>query len=139
MPRNVIAGRPCPEAEAVELVVRPPGRVVVRPVESVARVPRAGRLGAHDLSSPVEEALRARCLPDAGHRVRDEASVAEPAVVAVLPERRCRGVRARRRLAGSDHVDRARAEIGYVFVPAEMSSRHAPAAVPTASTNPSAW
>ena len=65
VPRNVIAGRPGPEAEAVELVVRPPGRVVVRAVEPVASVPRTGRFGAHDVSSPVEEALRARCLPNA--------------------------------------------------------------------------
>jgi hypothetical protein len=62
---DMVAHRPHPKPEPVELPMRPPGHGIATPVELVTGVPRACWVGANDSRAPVEESLGARAVAGA--------------------------------------------------------------------------
>src|SRR5205085_9896267 len=86
----------CTDAEAALVArrARPPRRCIARSVEPVPRVPGSFRIAEDHIGTPVEETLGAVAFARAGHRLRDERPVAEPAIVAIVRERRRCRVRA---------------------------------------------
>src|SRR5690242_21940835 len=108
MPLDVVLHRPDPQAETVELPVRPPRDRIDRTVEPVPRVPRPRRRAPDDPGAPVEEALRTLRLPHAGHRLCDEGAVTKPTEIPVLRERRRCRIRPRRGLTVENDLDRPR-------------------------------